>query len=524
MIRRLLVALALLMASAPGPVHGQITGLHATMDTLAKPREGVPKQWTFIGYSFTRGTSTNIAPSNDLLQGQVIGRLFGPNSTATVNTTANYVEQRFVPYFIYRPEILDGYAVFRGMFKIDYTWGDQAYGVGGNRGGGINAAQVNLQTLMANVDITPPDASWNVVLGLQRLYDNAYDPHDITLQQAQTSGYKLAFWGTNAVGANLFMTPRPGVQARVGAYQLWENFVGRNDDVALFMGDVDTHLAPKLEVGLDAWYLRDRARGAGGITVLGEGLNSALAAYNGAPRLSMSSNYHADIGWVGARVAWNRDFLEGRWWADAFVIANVGVIDTLQAGGFVHGADIRSAAANASLSYKYGMTAQDRISAEGLFTTGDGNGIADGTVSSVVTGNVYGSPVGIYSSHRALLLFPDPQVVNRYYSAVQDISNMGFGVTGAAVNVFRDWIPNRFYTKVGAATAFSNTKPAGGGSAIGTEINFEAKYNLRVFLTAGLDMGYLVLGDFFDAPKVTQTGLRPENPWVSFITLSWLMF
>ncbi len=522
-MRRVMTAAALALGCATG-AGAQITGLHAAMDTVAAARDSVPKEWTFIGYSFTRATASNVTPTNDLLQGQVIGRLFGPNSTETVARTAQYVEQRFVPYLIYRPAILDGLATFRLMFKIDYTWGDQAYGVGGNRGGSINVAQVNLQTLMANVDLHPKNAPWNAVIGMQRLYDNTYDPHNITLTTAQTSGYKLAFWGTNAVGVNVFGSLRPGVRGRVGAYQLWENLIARDDDVILLMGDVDSRVSPHLELGLDAWYLRDRAEGAGGISVLGQGLTSLLPGYNGATTLNIDGRYHADIGWIGGRAAWNREFATGRWWADAFAIANVGVVDTLAAGDFVHGADILGVAANASLAYRYGATVNDKAWAELIATTGDGNGVSDGRVSSVITGNVWGSPVGIYSSHRAFLLFPDPQVVNRYYSAVHDISNMGFGVTGGAVNVARDWIPNRLNTKVGVASAISNTQPTGGGNYMGTEVNFEAKYNIGVFLTAGFSTAYLMLGDFYDAPGVTVPGARPRNPWVSFFTLSWLMF
>jgi len=106
-------------------------------------KDPAQKEFQFIGYSFTRGTSSNVTPTNDILQGQVIGRLFGPNSTNTVPQTSIYGEQRFVPFFIYRPSILDGFATFRALFKIDYTWGDQAYGVGNNRGGAINGGQVN---------------------------------------------------------------------------------------------------------------------------------------------------------------------------------------------------------------------------------------------------------------------------------------------------------------------------------------------------------------------------------------------
>ncbi len=523
---RILKATALMLVVAASPASAQLGGLHARLDSLAAVKDSVPKEWTFIGYSFTRATGSNVAPTNEILQGQVIGRLFGRNSTETIPRVASYVEQRYVPYLVYRPAILDGFATFRTMFKIDYTWGDQAYGVGGNRGGGINGAQINLQTLMANVDLHPKDAPWNVVVGLQRLYDNAYDPNNISLQTAQLSGYKLAFWGTNAVGANLFGVIRPGVRGRLGFYQLWENLVGKDDDVILLMGDVDTHLAPRLEVGLDAWYLRDRGEGAGGISILSQGLSSQLAEYNGAVQLDIPTHYHADIGWLGGRVAYNREFLEGRWWADAFAIANVGVVDTLAAGDFGHAADILGLAANASLAYRWGMTSGDKAWAELIFTTGDGNGVTDGKVNSVITGNVWGSPVGIYSAHRAFLLFPDPQVVNRYYSAVHDISNMGLGVTGGSMNLARDWIPNRFNTKVGLASAVSNITPSGGGSYIGTEVNFEAKYNLKVFLTAGLSAAYLKLGDFYDAPGVTlsdQPG-RPDDPWTVFFTLSWLMF
>ena len=508
-----------------GPATAQIGGLHARMDSIVAT-DSVPPEWTFIGYSFTRSTMANVAPTNEILQGQVIGRLFGRNSTETGSFTTGYVEQRYVPYFIYRPKILDGWAMFRTMFKIDYTWGDQAYGVGGNRGGAINAGQVNLQTLMANVDITDPGQKWNLTIGLQRLYDNWQDPHDITLDNALTSGYKLAFWGTNALGVNLFGQIRPGVTGRIGFYQLWENLVAKDDDVVLVMGDVTSRLGARWELGADLWYLRDRAEGAGGISILGQGLTSPLAEYNGASDLEIRSRYHADIAWIGGRVAYNRDFLAGRWWADAFAIANVGVIDTLAAGSFEKGADVLGVAANASLHWKHGMTNGDQAWIEIMATTGDGDGARDGTFNSVITGNAWGSPVGIYSAHGAFLLFPDPQVVSRYYSAVHDIGNMGFGVTGGSLNVARDWIPNRFNTKLGVASAFSNTTPEDGGNYMGTEVNFKAEYNLKVFLTVGLNAAYLKLGDFYDAPSVTVPDYdgRPDDPWTVFLTLSWLMF
>lgn len=484
------------------------------------------REFQFIGYSFTRMTATNISPTSDILQGQVIGRLFGQNSTNTVPQTAVYFEQRFVPFFVYQPKILDGFATFRSLFKIDYTWGDQAYGVGNNRGGAINAGQINLQTLMANVEIKPNE-NLNFVIGLQRLFDNVRDPNVNALQTFQTSGYKLSYWGTQAVGINSFFNLNPTTKVRLGMFQLWENEIRKDDDVVLWMFDLESRVKPLTEIGVDFWYVFDRAKSSGGISVLGQGLNSALADYNGAFRLKLpgqSQVYTADIFWLGGHLSYNRDFLMGRWWFDYFVMTNFGRVDSVFDDKSYDAASIFGVAANASIAYKYGMTANDKISAEVLFTTGDENNAKEGKINSVITGNIYGSPVGIYSTHRAYLLFPDPQVVNRYYSVVHDISNMGMGVTAFFLNFSKDFIPNKFSGKIGFASAFSNVIPDNGGSLIGNEFNLELRYNLKVYLTWTLNASYLALGNFFDSPNVTYFHHRPINPWVIFTTLNWLMF
>jgi len=495
---------------------------------VKKIPDAKPSEFKFIGYWFNRATASNVAPTNELLRGQIIGRLFGPNTTNTHAKTATYFEQRFVPMFIYTPQILDGTATFRSLFKIDMTWGDAAYGVGGNNGGGINAGQVNLQTLLANVDIKPKDADWNVVVGLQRMFDNVRDPNVNAVSTYQNSAYKLSFWGTQAVGISLFGNLNETTQARFGYFQLYENIIQENDDVALWMLDVESRIHPLIEVGGDAWFVWDRGKNAGGISVLGQGLNSGLAEYNGAVRLHFASQkYEANIFWLGGHAAYNREFLAGRWWADAYAIANFGSIDTVSDySTSARYADIFGVAANAMVAYKYGMTANDKISLEALFTTGDENGAADKKVSSVITGNVWGSPTGIYSSHKALLLFPDPQVVNRYYSAVHDISNMGLGVTAAFFSFTKDIIPNKFSGKLGLATAVSNVTPKDGRAYIGSEVNVEFKYNIKVFLTLGLSAGYLRLGDFYNSPVVKYNGSneKPKDPFVIFTSLSWLMF
>jgi hypothetical protein len=122
------------------------------------------------------------------------------------------------------------------------------------------------------------------------------------------------------------------------------------------------------------------------------------------------------------------------------------------------------------------------------------------------------------------LLFPDAQVVNRYYSAVHDISNMGYGTSAVFLNASKDFIPNRFSGKMGFASAISNVAPPRGGNYIGSEINAELKYNLKVFLTIGISGAYMMNGDFYDSPRVRLSETKPDNPWVVFTSLSWLMF
>ncbi len=237
-----------------------------------------------------------------------------------------------------------------------------------------------------------------------------------------------------------------------------------------------------------------------------------------------TQSYKADIAWVGTHSSYNRDFAAGRWWIDGFVIANIGTADTIGTISRGKALDIFGVAANAFIGYKYGTTVTDRITLEGIYTTGDGNNASDGKLTSVITGNVYGTPLGIYGNHHALLLFPDTKVVNRYYSAVHDISNMGYGVTGIFLNAYKDLIQNRLNLKIGAATAISNVAPPGGGTMIGSEINFELLYTYKVLFSLGLHGGYMFAGDFYDSPLATNYQGKPQNPWVLFSTMSWYMF
>ena len=149
-----------------------------------------------------------------------------------------------------------------------------------------------------------------------------------------------------------------------------------------------------------------------------------------------------------------------------------------------------------------------------------------------MTGNMWGSPASIFISSGAYILMPHGNVVNRFTPAIADLSNMGYGMSAATATFARSIVPHRFTAKVGAAAAFSNAAPLAGGSFIGSEANAALIYNIGTYMSLELHGAYMWLGDFYDsaderygAPVNGGTyGVRPVNPWTTFIVYKWLLF
>jgi hypothetical protein len=69
------------------------------------------KEFQFLAFFINQGVNTNMYPKSSLFNGQLVGRLFGPNSSTTSDSlTSNYVEQRLIPFFIYQPKLFNGKA------------------------------------------------------------------------------------------------------------------------------------------------------------------------------------------------------------------------------------------------------------------------------------------------------------------------------------------------------------------------------------------------------------------------------
>jgi hypothetical protein len=409
-------------------------------------------------------------------------------------------------------------------FEIDWTWGDASYGTGGNFGSAISADQVNLQTQNIELELKPFNR-FTINLGLQRLYDSPYNAYRTFVSTMTKTGYRLMYWGTDAVG----ITARYDWEfsrLKGGFYQLYENNPNQIDDVTLWGLTYEQDVTPGWRQGLTAYYVYDRANSEGGVSILGQGLASNLADYNGVFRFPLGGNpYRADIFWLGTHGNYNPEYTDGRFSLNGFVMTNLGKVRTKQNTGYKNAADIFGLSSNLRFGYKYGATTDDNITADIIFASGDDNGLSDDEYSGVITGNTWGSPAAIFISSGSYLLYPHGNVVNRFISAISDLSNIGYGQLGGALNLQRSFIPNKLTAKVGGAFAQSIAEPKAGGSNIGLEVNAMLGFKPAVYMDVELHAAYLSLGDFFDSKRINGgESSRPDDPYTMFLVFKWLLF
>jgi hypothetical protein len=492
------------------------------------------KELQFLAFFINQGVASNFYPENVFMKGQVIGRMFGDNTTHTSDTsTCYYFEQRILPFFIYQPKLFNGKAILRASFEIDWTWGDASYGAGGNLGSALSGDYVNLQTQNIELELIPAKG-WAVNLGMQRIFDTPYNPYRTLFDKMTNTGYRLGYWGTDGVGISV-RRDKDYSHWKAGFYELYENNVQEDDDVLLSEYTYEGWLSKNWRLGGSLYYLRDRSNGEGGVSIYAQGLNSKLNGYNGTFNFNFGNvPYKADILWIGSYFSRNADFMLDRYQLTGFFNYNLGTARTDKnlTDNYEKAVDIGGFAANLQLGYRYGQTTNDKLSFDFVYSTGDKNKLNDKKYSGVITGNTWGAPAAIFIGTGAYLLFPHANVVNRYTPAISDLSNMGYGLTAGVFNVSKDIIPNQLNGKAGLAFAMSNVAPQGGGNFMGTEINGCLKYNMGPLMSLEFHAAYLMLGDFYDSNdesysfdvNSTYFDKKPINPWTAFVVFKWLMF
>ncbi len=474
--------------------------------TPAPPDDG----FTFVGLLTTRATATNIVTTNPLLNGQVVGTLGGLNTTSTQETTGRSAEQRLGAFFRYAPPALDGRFALDTAFEIDYGFGDASYGIGGNTGGAFGADQVNLQTrrLAGRYSIAKDVTA---VVGLQFVADGASDPATARIDDLVRGGGRLDFFGSEAAGVSIYGTARTRAGStlgryRVGAYTLWEQGVGADDDISLLMADGEADLAYATRVGLHAWMLTDTAGGAAGL--LGSGPTSALSELQGGPRLGVTATDpavapvpNAQVLWLAADAGYNRALDAGRFGVTALAVTNLGIVS----GEGMTPIGVQGGLFDVEGRVRWAPGAGSVLRAEALLATSDGPGTDYYT--GVLTGNSWGIVGAIQTTHGCYLLFPDPMAVNRQVAAVYDVSNAGRGLMALTASAGWDAVPNRWTIGVGGGHA-----RASDGTVMGTEVNARVVYKPFVLGNLGVHAGTLL-----------GTTL-PQDPWVLFTSLDGMVF
>lgn len=522
--------------AAPGLYHP------GWFDEHDRAQDPEPSEFSLINYFFARATVTNMLADPSGLRGVSLGPLApginsGSNTGVDNERPAYFAEQRWIPVLEYKPLFADGLASFRAQFEVDYTWGLAANAVQNNQGGGFNADQVNLQTKNVNVAFYPTrrPRELSILVGTHSIYDTPYDPTITSLFDIVQTGYKLTFVGTDATGISLFANTKFG-RARAAFIPMGGSQPDRateNDPrfryASLGMLDYVWEPRPSTNIGLSYWRLTDNTQGRAfafeGLVNSGPA-SGALKGYMGTQRFNIEQAT-GHVNYLGSHFHHNINYRTSNFAASGFVMYNMGRFENNREGSqALPAVDISGLAANLELKYNWGKTEKDRVTLEGIFTTGDDDPLDD-KYSSPFTMNYYGLPGAVWFNHKTLLLFPFTSTVSNYTGAVSDISNRGYGLTAVIATGSADLIPNKLSLKLGAAFGASSADPPAEalgdtgdpGRIIGTEINLELEYQIRYLMTLGFHTGYMFKGDFYEGSNQVK-----DNPFAAFTTFTWYAF
>ena len=538
-------AAALALPASPAAARGAVAvpgvNFNDWYESRNRDKDALLYEFSLINYFFVRASAANALPDPAGLRGVSLGPFGAPAGSSTrIADGNNYlVEQRWIPVISFSPFFTAGWATFRAMIEVDFTWGVAANAVQQNQGGGLNADQVNIQTKAVYAAIFPTKNEHKLALqlGTQPLYDSIYNPHTTSLFDIVRTGYKLMFLGTDGTAATIYNSYF-GVLAKaafipIGASQ--PDKATQNDPSFSFAWmlqlDVAYPIMPGTVLGLSFWRLQDDTRGR---AFAFEGLlnswpaSGGLSSFTGTAKLGIDQP-EGNVNYLGFNFHHNLQFNTSDWAFSGFFMLNFGKFTTQSQNSQNPEVKVLGFAADLEANYNWGQTRNDVITLEVVYASGDDNP-QDDTYSGPFTMNYYGLPGAVWFNHRCLILFPFTSTVNNYTGAITDISNQGYGLVTAIATGAWDVIPNKLNVKLGAAFAMASAKPAdvdvngetiSRGRFVGAELNAEVKYHLRYLMTIGLHGGVMLKSkDGFFAGNELVKG----HPWAAFTTFTWYAF
>ncbi|NOY27955.1 MAG: hypothetical protein GXP62_18985 [Oligoflexia bacterium] len=347
-------------------------------------------------------------------------------------------------------------------------------------------------------------------------------------------------WGSEAAGVAAYgrieNSARDLLRYRLGGFTLIEDGVALADDATLWVADAELRPAYAWDLGAHAWWLHDNTGGNGGS--FGSGPTSQLSQLQGGPRLvflnssastgtgtATAAEVDADLLWFSVDAGWNRDLDRGPLGLRGMALANLGRLYVTDQPDV----DVRGWLLNGELRWRWTRGRGSELALQGLASSGDSSGSGggsatdDGRYTGIVTGNSYGIVGAVWATHNTLLLFPDPDAINRQVAVVSDVSGAGRGLLAATLSLGFDPIPNRLTTRLTAAQAATAS-----GQAIGTETGAALTWHPLPLFDVGLHgavvTGARVADMTATSPATAPLTTLPAYPWAVLAHLQWVLF
>lgn len=386
--------------------------------------------------------------------------------------TATYVEERGRFAFDYKSEN----AGARAFFEIDFNWGDSAYTVGRNQGGGLEGDSINLETKNVYAWFTIPNTPITLTAGLQTVSD---------------SFGGMIFGAADMAGVWLTGKMAP-VQYRFGWAKFQEGNALFDDDVDLYVAEVKFSPVKEARLGLDFYALRD----ASGATPAGSGTFNT--------NLNTISRGFADYGYAASSFTYfpstfyyvgvDGAFTAGPATVSGYAFYNFGKLE-MGGGSFRNVAvstgtdvDVKAFAADLRAELNAGP---GRAFIEGAYVSGSGSGDRNDFKAPITASNY--ALAGSYplTSMDMMILLPNGDDINALNALVMDVQNKGRGIMAGAAG-FRMKLNDALAFKVGGGY-LADTKNFVGTNVAGVTIKkhkaFEANANLNYTVVKGMDIG-----------------------------------